>query len=306
MNARRDIVGELTKAVRGAGMRMGHYYSGGLDWTFETRPVAKMADLRATVPQSGEYAQYADAHWRELMDRYEPAVLWNDIGYPAKSNAAQLFADYYNRFPEGLVNNRFGVDHADITTPEYTKYNAIVEKKWESCRGLGFSFGFNQMEGPEHVIAADKLIELLVDIVSKNGNLLLNVGPRPDGSIPPLQLDRLKHLGNWLRTNGEAIFDTQPWIRPSAKNKDSEIRFTRHGDNVYAIVFQWPGRAETVIPNVIAEPGRTTIVRLGFSEPPLTWKQMGADLLVQHAPQEPSAHPVTFKISPAPAQVVKA
>jgi alpha-L-fucosidase len=84
----------------------------------------------------------------------------------------------------------------------------ITQKKWESCRGLGFSFGYNQVEGPGQGIAADKLIALLVDIVSKNGNLLLNVGPRPDGSIPEIQANRLNKLGAWLAVNGEGIFDS--------------------------------------------------------------------------------------------------
>ena len=92
---------------------------------------------------------------------------------------------------------------ADFTTPEYANYDKITEKKWESCRGLGFSFGYNQAEGPEQVIASGKLIELLIDIVSKNGNLLLNIGPKPDGSISEIQKDRLKVLGSWLDVNGE-------------------------------------------------------------------------------------------------------
>ena len=90
------------------------------------------------------------------------------------------------------------MDFADFTTPEYAKYDKITAKKWESCRGLGFSFGYNRVEGPKEVIASDKLVALLVDIVSKNGNLLLNIGPRSDGSISEIQLDRLHALGRWL------------------------------------------------------------------------------------------------------------
>ncbi|MBI3469838.1 MAG: alpha-L-fucosidase, partial [Candidatus Solibacter usitatus] len=166
------------------------------------------------MPQTEEYAKYADAHWRELMDRYQPAILWNDISYPKQGDVLGIFSAFYDRTPDGLINNRFGVDHADITTPEYSSYNKITEKKWEACRGLGFSFGYNQAEGPQHVIASDKLVNLLVDIVSKNGNLLLNIGPKPDGTISDLQLQRLRDLGAWLKMNGEAIFGTRPWVRP--------------------------------------------------------------------------------------------
>ena len=111
--------------------------------------------LMARVPQSEEYARYADAHYRELIRRYEPAVLWNDINYPKAGKLPEIFADYYNAVPDGVIDNRFGVEFSDFTTPEYAKYDKITEKKWETCRGLGFSFGYNQNEGPEVVIAPD-------------------------------------------------------------------------------------------------------------------------------------------------------
>src|SRR5207247_3091526 len=113
-----------------------------------------------------------------------------------------IYSEHYNRVPERRINNRFGVDLADFTTPEYSNYDKITPKKWEACRGLGFSFGYNRVEGPKELIASDKLVALLVDIVSKNGNLLLNIGPRPHGSISEIQLDRLHALGRWLGAAG--------------------------------------------------------------------------------------------------------
>jgi alpha-L-fucosidase len=143
----------------------------------------------------------------------------------------EIFSEYYNRVPDGVIHNRFGEDFADFTAPEDAKYDKLTAKKWESCRGLGFSFGYNRVEGPKQVIASDKLVALLADIVSKNGNLLLNIGPRPDGSISEIQLDRLQALGRWLKVNGEAIFDTQPWVRASAGTEDptfGSLRRTTH------------------------------------------------------------------------------
>ena len=297
----RDLVGDLTKAVRGAGLKMGLYYSGGLDWTFEQRPVATLADVGGTVVQSQQYADYADAHWNELMDRYQPAVLWNDIGYPRAGRLEKLFSDFYNRDKEGLINNRFGRDHFDFTTPEYSRYESIVEKKWESCRGLGFSFGYNQIEGPEQVIAADKLIELLIEIVSKNGNLLLNVGPRPDGSISEIQKDRLTELGKWLAVHGEGIFDTKPWIRAAAKDKDADVRFTRKGDTVYAFLLKPSTSGAIRLPNVYA--AESAKVEMLGRPGTLEWQQTGRDLVVKAAPTGPYA--AALKITPAPHQLVR-
>jgi alpha-L-fucosidase len=241
LSATRDLVGELTEAVRAAGMRMGLYYSGGLDWTFDERPITAQKHLFETAPQSQEYADYADAHWRELIERYEPAVLWNDITYPRLGRLPEIFAGYYNRIPDGVINNRFGVPHADTTTPEYSRPKRILERKWEMCRGLGFSFGYNQAEDERHIISARALCELLVDVVSKNGNLLLNVGPMADGAIPPIQEERLRALAAWLQVNGEGVFATRPWERPGAETATGEeVRFTTRAGNLYAFVFGRP------------------------------------------------------------------
>ena len=303
ISAKRDIVGDLTSEVRAAGMKMGLYYSGGLDWTFTADPIRTMADLSKQVPQGADYAQYADAHWRELIDLYHPSVMWNDINYPKAGKLPEVFAHYYNSVPEGLINNRFGVDFSDFTTPEYTKYDRIVEKKWESCRGLGFSFGYNQVEGPGQVIAADQLIWLLVDIVSKNGNLLLNIGPRPDGSISEIQLDRLNRLGDWLAVNGEGIFDTQPWVR-SAPSADSNTRFTRKADAVYAFVQKRPASGELIIPGVIA--ADNSKVRVLGTDGDSPYQQRGRDLAVSLKPA-PATNDfaVAVRITPEPWQLVK-
>ena len=298
----RDLVGDLTTAVRAQGMKMGLYYSGGLDWTFTQKPIENVGDLMKMVPQSEEYANYADAHWRELIERYQPIVMWNDISYPKAGKLQEIFSEYYNSVPEGVINNRFSVEVSDFTTPEYAKYDNITEKKWESCRGLGFSFGYNQVEGPEHVLAADKLIALLVDIASKNGNLLLNIGPRPDGSISDIQMDRLNKLGDWLAVNGEGIFDSRPWVRPGSKTADGgDIRFTRKQDSVYAFFLDRPKSNDLVIPGVLSVDGMKAEI-LGQSAP-AAWKQNGRDLIVTAQGTLPAQFAV--KITPAPFQAVR-
>src|SRR3954447_15599910 len=285
-------------------MKMGLYYSGGLDWTFTSDPIQNRDDLQRMVPQSEQYARYADAHWRELTDRYKPAIMWNDINYPKAGNLPEIFAHYYNSVPEGVIDNRFGVDFSDFTTPEYAKYDKITEKKWESCRGLGFSFGYNQAEGPEHVLAPDKLITLFVDIVSKNGNLLLNIGPRADGTISEIQTDRLRELGRWLAVNGEGIFDTTPWVRPSASDANApQVRFTRKGDSVYAFLLEAPSSGKLIIPGVIA--AENSKIRVLGGDVDARWKQNGRNLELDSPSPLKTRYAVGIRISPEPWQVVK-
>jgi alpha-L-fucosidase len=303
-SARRDIVGELTRAVRAQGLRMGLYYSGGLDWSFVETPIVDSQDIRRAVPQMEEYARYADAQWRELIELYQPDILWNDITYPQKGDLLGILSEYYNRHPDGVVNNRFGVEFSDFTTPEYATYDKIRERKWESCRGLGFSFGYNQAEAPGHMLSADQLVDLLVDIVSKNGNLLLNIGPRADGSISELQLERLRALGGWLGVNGEAIYGTRPWVRPSSRTTEGvEVRFTRKGESIYAILLDKPKASTIVIESLYAAPNTT--IELLSAPGSLPWSQKGKDLELTLPGQLPGAYAYVLRITPTPWQVVK-
>ena len=105
--AKRDVVGELAAAVRARKMRMGLYYCGGFDWCFTTKPITTAADLALSVPRSTEYAAYCTDHWHELIDRYEPSVMWGDVGYPYRADVPALMARYYNRVPDGVVDDRF-------------------------------------------------------------------------------------------------------------------------------------------------------------------------------------------------------
>lgn len=299
LTAQRDLVGELTSAVRSHGMKMGVYYSGGLDWTFTSEPIRTMPDLMARVPQSVEYARYADAHWRELIERYQPCVMWNDISYPKAGQIPELFAEYYNTVPDGVINNRFGVKFADFTTPEYAKYDKIMQQKWEACRGLGFSFGYNQVEGPEQVIAPDKLVALFVDIVSNNGNLLLNIGPKPDGSISEIQLDRLHKLGDWLAVNGEGIFGSRPWNRAKAASGETDVRFTQNNGSLYVFYLKGGSGKTLLVPGVSAGPQSKAAILGSSVEVAVSSSQDGL-VLTPAGGQVPPSLALTVKITPAP------
>jgi alpha-L-fucosidase len=342
--ARRDIVGDLTSAVRSKGMRMGLYYSGGLDWSFEPRPIQDIVDLFSTIPQGRDYTAYALAHWRELIERYKPVVLWNDIGFPARAHLPALFANYYNWIPTGVINDRFlqlytgpglrlvkwllalapvrasmgeyarraflsdrpaaipSGRHCDYTTPEYVSYNAIVEKKWEATRGIGHSFGYNRVETVEDYLSAEELIRSFVDIVSKNGNLLLNVGPMADGTVPGVQHERLLQLGQWLDVNGEAIFDTRPWVTAEGACETEggtiPLRFTRNESALYATLMTTPTSRQVELAHLRARQG-TTVHLLGCVGP-LRWAQQDNGLSVTLPDTLPGSIAHSLRISPQP------
>jgi len=137
------------------------------------------------------------------------------------------------------------------------------------------------------LLAEDELIQMFVDIVSKNGNLLLNVGPMADGTIPENQAERLRALGRWLDRNGEAIFDTRPWGRAEGKTTQGlDVRFTAADDKLYATLLGSPAESEITIEGLEA-PADASIRMLG-RDGDLDWAQDGSDLKIS-LPDLPAA-----------------
>ncbi|MDC7290071.1 alpha-L-fucosidase [Blautia schinkii] len=239
MGPQRDITGELTDAVQDAGLRMGLYYSGLIDWQFANDPIFREAENFTNACPTFEYADYSYNQMKELIDRYHPSVLWNDIGWPKQSEHAMpyLLAHYYNTVEEGVVNDRFNGLYQDFGTKEYQYGSVTRDEKWEMCRGMGLSFGYNENEGDDKLISVPKLINLLVSTVANNGNLLLNIGPKADGTIPPEQVKRLLALGEWLDINGEGIYGTRctPYESLILDN-GMEFHFTRKDNDLYIFV----------------------------------------------------------------------
>eukprot|EP01080_Neovahlkampfia_damariscottae_P001853 gene1853-994_t len=270
----RDIVGELSKHVKENEMKMGLYYSGGADWSFFYKPITKKGQWK--LPDTKEYLKYSNSHFNELIDKYNPDILWNDLGYFDHPLTQKLFAKFYNKNPNGIINDRFTKKWFDFTTPEYSEEKSIVSKKWESCRGLGYSFGYNKIETEEHTIKINELIRLLITIVSKNGNLLLNVGPNSNGEIPEIQLKPLLGLGKWLDVNGESIFKTRPWKEHhiiSEENFDLFFTQKKNGDitkHVYVFIFTKDNKSKIVSIPIDLLPEKKfflnyKIMRIGFN-----------------------------------------
>jgi alpha-L-fucosidase len=240
-------------------------------------------------------------HLYEIIRRYKPDILWNDVSYPAHGDLPGIFAELFNTNPGAVVNNRWRQhdELANFTTPEYVVFDSIAKRKWESCRGIGYSFGYNRLEDEKQYLSADQLVDMLVDIVSKNGNFLLDVGPMADGTIPPMQASRILEMGEWLRVNGEAIYDTKPWVRPGAFTADSvAVRFTQKDNSLYAVLLDMPKTPEVKLTAVTIE--KTSIIRLLGYDKNLAWKQEGKELIIQYPPGLPLKHAYTLKITPGP------
>jgi len=253
---RRDIVNELSAAVRNEGLRFGVYYSGILDWRYSSEPILDVYDVQHPTNITAAYADYAYSQVKELIDKYKPSVLWNDIAWPwaRLGDLSYLFAHYYNTVPEGVVNDRWSDVWSDFTTKEYNSGDKHLDHKWEHNRGIGLSFGYNQVEDERHLIGLNDLVALLVDTVAWNGNLLLNVGPKADGTIPENQMKRLKYLGSWLTRNGEAIYGTRPWDCCEMRTASGEkVYFTSKGEAVYALVDKpHAGNSQFCLPGLAA------------------------------------------------------
>ncbi|HVO27975.1 MAG TPA: alpha-L-fucosidase [Candidatus Margulisiibacteriota bacterium] len=298
----RDIVGELSTAVRQRCMRMGLYYSGGFDWSVQAGPVKNSLDYLTVAPQSPAYISYADGQWRELISRYKPAILWNDLGYPTNADALSLFADYYNTVPDGVINDRFtvvgGGTHHDYTTPEFCVVSDISPTKFETVRGMGHGFGYNQNETDADLASADDLIRLLIDVVSKNGNLLLNVGPLADGTIPTAQVTRLQAIGAWLSANGAAIFKTHPWTVPAGATSDgTPVRFTTSADGatLYAMVLGSLPAKEVTLVGLNVTPKK--VVLLGTPAKKVKATVAGSDLHIKIPAAPPSQAAYAFALT---------
>jgi len=323
-HAERDLVGELAEAVRGHGMRFGLYYSGGLDSTFLDAPMGSMGGVLSAIPR-GDYPAYAEAQVRELIERYRPSVLWNDIAWPAPGKELwPLLEHYYRMVPDGVVNDRWMpwspllsiartaqgrrlIDavsarqaradgglvppkppHFGYRTPEYMTFDEIQRTAWECVRGMDHSFGYNAQSTEDDFLARDELLWSVTDIVAKGGNLLLNVGPRAvDARIPDEQLERLGWLAGYLPPNGHAVFGTRPWSTPGTTTVEGDpLRYTARDDEVFAFV-RSDGPSATLAELV---PTASTNVR-GVDGRGLEWAVDAAGLRVA-VPPSPEGDPV--------------
>lgn len=208
---KRDVVGELTDAVKGAGLKMGLYYSLP-EWSNKLH--------RWEIDDKDSIGRYVDEHmipqFKELVTTYRPSLIFTDGEWwntAEQWHARELIAWYYNLVgDEAIVNDRWGhgADYG-YKTPEYSAGITMTDRPWAEVRGIGRSFGLNRNEPIENYLTEDELIRHFATLVANGGGMILNVGPAGDGQIPLLQQERLLQLGNWLQVNGDAIYGTRAY-----------------------------------------------------------------------------------------------
>ena len=209
---KRDLLGELASAVRARGLKFGFYYS-----LYEWFNPLWLTDR----------ARYVDEHmipqFKDVVTRYKPSIIFSDGEWEMTSKewkSEQLLAWLFNESPsrdEVVINDRWGSDtrhkHGGYWTTEYAAGMQNGAHAWEESRGMAYSYGLNRAERADDYKSSRELILVLVDLVSRGGNLLLDIGPAADGTIPPIMEERLLDIGAWLKVNGEAIYGTRPATR---------------------------------------------------------------------------------------------
>ncbi len=339
MGPKRDLIGDLSKAVRAAGLHFGvsshrveHNFFLGVGRTFHSDindpqyaafygPAHAWLNNKWGTPLNGDFT-YVSQAWAndwlarstELVEKYHPDIVYFDwwIGQASiRPNLTRFAAFYYNSSLQygdhvGVINFKDYAmqEHSGVLDLERGQLGDIRPLPWQTDTSISNkSWGYIQddtFKSPEFVI------HQLIDIVSKNGNLLLNIGPRSDGTIPDEIQRVLLDVGAWLDTNGEAIYGTRPWRSygegptkvaagsfhdtDTANYTAEDFRFTTKGDVLYAIGLAWPANGEVVIQSLAKAAG---------DEPVRSLDLLGSDAALRFEQRQDGLH-VQLPAGPSP------
>jgi alpha-L-fucosidase len=356
MGPKRDLVGEMAAAVRRRGMKFLATFHHHWLWGWYESPQTsadiyqpKNAEFYWPTPyiegpvDSGRGAfNYAHPSpppsprfnniWRdkviEVVDRYDPDLIYFDgrACIIPEIYQQQMLAYFYNKaaeqkrdvvmtfkhqdFPKGVGVHAFEVDQ--LPKDQLSK---ISSDPWQTDGNMDWSGAWSYSRTPDFK-SATWLIHQLIDLVSKNSNFLLDVGPRPDGTIPEQMQERLRAIGAWLRVNGEAIYGTRPWTTfgegPTGINEGSaipkhspdfterDIRFTAKNNNLYIIAMGWPGasiRVRSVTAGTRLPGGQIHRISMLGSPDALKWHLDDQGLTIQMPKDKPCDHAFSFRLS---------
>ena len=230
--AGRDLVAEYVEAARAEGLRFGFYYSL-MDWHHPDGALCKTDEAARK-----RFVEYTHGLVRELCTNYGKVdILWYDVNWPLTPEGWE--SEKMNRMvrqlqPAILINNRSGIPE-DFTTPEQ-RIQAFA-MPWESCMTMNDSWGFHKAD--DDWKSSKTIVRNLLQCTRDRGNYLLNIGPKPDGSIPQPSIDALTAVGGWMEKNGALIHQAD-----LCKVKRSEFaQFTRQGNTLFMHVYFWPGES---------------------------------------------------------------
>lgn len=315
MGPKRDVIGELAEATRNNNLKFGVSFHRERHYAFfditknkgggplpaiqeEIKRMPKAAGLYGPFEMSDDYMKDYVARWEELCDKYQPDFCWMD-DFPGTPKDEEMFgeyckkmlADYVNRAnnewgKEVYFNNKGGSQNWPDGVGCREKDNLslpTIGPKWQNPATIGRSYGYWTTEDKNDLYKpSNELVHLLIETVSKNGNLLLNVGPKSDGTIPENQQKRLRDIGRWLKLNGEAIYNTRPWKECG----EGRERFTTNKNKLYVIMLDWPKDDSLMLKSLqLWETGNISKVRmLGSTD--LKWA-LGTEGLNVSLPQKP-------------------
>jgi alpha-L-fucosidase len=301
---KRDILKELAEACRKEGIKLCFYHSI-MDWHHPDYLPRRPWEVKAR-PETGanydRYVAYMKAQLKELLTQYgDIGVLWFDGEWEAtwtEARGRDLYDYVRSLQPKIIINNRVGASRSgmeglsadknsagDFGTPEQTiPATGLPGLDWETCMTMNENWGFNKND--QTWKSARDLIRKLVDIASKGGNFLLNVGPTSEGLFPQPSVDRLAAIGRWMKRNGESIHGSQAspfkslaWGRATQKAAGS-------GSKIYLHVFDWPQAGALTVPGLLSDPKRVYLL----SDPvkkPLSWSRVEDSVVVKIPPSAP-------------------
>jgi len=236
---KRDPIMEMSEACKKQGIKFGVYYSQAQDWHHSGG--AAYGGHWDAPAQDGDLHEYvkkiAAPQVKELLTRYKPAVLWWDTSVDMSPDDIKALTAAFGADPGLIANNRLGNGiPGDTETPEqYVPATGYPGKDWETCMTINDTWGYKSFD--TNFKSVETLLHNLIDIASKGGNYLLNVGPEPTGLIPAPEVQRLKSMGEWLDKNGDSIYGTSA---SPYKRLPFDGRCTVDGDKLYINVFTWP------------------------------------------------------------------